>query len=219
MMGDGSWLAGVGFALFLVAFIAGVVMAMASLFSRSSPSGLSTLRDRYACGELSTEEYRERLDVLEQSRPLSRHRSRLVIATGLIVAGLIGSVVIAANFDHSFMDMGSMMGMMGGNSGRDGGAPREGAPEEVVVAADFSFAPSTITVAAGEPVNLVLQNDGSIFHTLTIAELDFELRANAGDEIGGAVTPPQPGRYEFVCSVPGHASQGMRGTLVVQANG
>ncbi len=54
------------------------------------------------------------------------------------------------------------------------------------------------------------------FHTLTVGELGFELRANGGDSIAGAVRIERAGTYSFICAVPGHAEAGMRGTVEVE---
>lgn len=96
-------------------------------------------------------------------------------------------------------------------------SPRvEGADEVVVVATDFDFAPSEVTVSAGEPVNLRLVNEGRLPHDLVIPELDLRVSAGAGGE-GVAGLDPEPGVYEFWCSYPGHESQGMIGTLTVES--
>jgi uncharacterized cupredoxin-like copper-binding protein len=43
------------------------------------------------------------------------------------------------------------------------------------------------------------------------------LDAEAGDEVVGGLRLDEPGTYEFLCSVPGHAEAGMRGEIVVTA--
>lgn len=68
---------------------------------------------------------------------------------------------------------------------------------------------------AGATVNLMIDNDGAAFHDPTIPALDFILAANAGTEATGSLTIVEPGSYEFLCSVPGHAQVGMTGTLLV----
>ena len=52
-----------------------------------------------------------------------------------------------------------------------------------------------------------------------IDERGFELGADPGQSISGALTTERPGTYEFICSVPGHANLGMRGTITVRASG
>jgi uncharacterized cupredoxin-like copper-binding protein len=43
------------------------------------------------------------------------------------------------------------------------------------------------------------------------------LDAAAGQQASGSLTVDEPGTYGFLCSVPGHAGAGMRGSLIVQA--
>ena len=59
--------------------------------------------------------------------------------------------------------------------------------------------------------DLVLENRGSSFHTLTISRLYFELRADGGERAPGAFTVSALGTYEFVCSISDLAGAGMRG--------
>ncbi|WP_422124611.1 SHOCT domain-containing protein [Planococcus sp. X10-3] len=73
-MHDGSWATMFFLTLFLLLFIALAVVLIVYFMrktqnteggSRSSSSATDLLRDRYARGEISTEEYRERLHELE----------------------------------------------------------------------------------------------------------------------------------------------------------
>ncbi len=108
-------------------------------------------------------------------------------------------------------------GMHGGGNGRDGLAPSPvaGAPRLLVVATEFAFEPSEIRLREGETFNITLDNRGALFHDLTIDELGFKLTADAGARATGSLAIAEPGRYEFVCAVPGHAQAGMAGSLVV----
>ena len=69
---------------------------------------------------------------------------------------------------------------------------------------------------AGEVVNIVFDNRGMMFHTLTVGGLGLDLRADGGDSISGSVRPEKSGTYSFICAVPGHAEAGMRGTVEVE---
>ena len=42
------------------------------------------------------------------------------------------------------------------------------------------------------------------------------ITANGGQTATGSFTIDTPGKYTFECSMPGHASAGMRGTITVQ---
>lgn len=102
---------------------------------------------------------------------------------------------------------------------------------------DFSFEPSTITVAAGETVEITLENRGSVEHSFNILKADAELEhvlqeedeehlheellfdiheTSAGESETETFTAPDvAGEYTFACLVPGHADAGMTGTLQV----
>ncbi|MCH8344550.1 MAG: cupredoxin domain-containing protein [Planctomycetes bacterium] len=73
----------------------------------------------------------------------------------------------------------------------------------------------TLTVRAGEVVELVLRNrDAGMKHDLTIAELGLKTRvAYFGDTVVLRFTAPQPGTYIYLCSI--HPRL-MRGRLIVE---
>ncbi len=120
-------------------------------------------------------------------------------------------------------------------AGASGGTP-EGAL--TVAASQLRFTPETVEVVAGQPVTLVLTNSDSLEHDFSVMEIPLEGEAEAhgaehdmsgmaeepalhvaaqGGQSGALeFTPTQPGRYEFICTVPGHKEAGMRGTLVVR---
>ena len=168
------------------------------------------------------------LAVWTASRLLAdKHRARtlLVSAFAVFLIGVIGIVAVAVaapgSFGRNMMGMGGIGtmqsgGMMGGGSpGRSGPAPSPGARTITVTARDFSLTPSALDVHVGETVNITFKNDGSMLHTFTLSALNFDLRANAGDSISGALHPDRAGTFAFICSVPGHAQLGMRGQLIV----
>jgi nitrite reductase (NO-forming) len=74
-------------------------------------------------------------------------------------------------------------------------------------------------VKAGQPVQLTLSNTGQMQHDWSLdqgAAQPVEIVANAGQTATGTFTIPRPGTYTFVCSVPGHAAAGMKGTITAQ---
>ena len=69
-------------------------------------------------------------------------------------------------------DMGSMMSMMqSGPTERLAPAPQDEARTVTVEGGEFFFSPSEIRLAPGETVNIEFENEGHMFHTLTVAEL------------------------------------------------
>lgn len=108
-------------------------------------------------------------------------------------------------------------GMMGFGNAGPASTAIPGATEARVQAANFSFTPSEIRLPAGVGVNLTLVNPSGtgVMHDLTVPALGIHLVANAGETrtIGLRLAA---GRYDAICSVPGHAELGMRATLIVE---
>ena len=84
---------------------------------------------------------------------------------------------------------------------------------------DFRFNPSTITVKAGQPLEVTFQNGGEILHDFTVQEglaKPVVITEDGGKSGTATVTYAKPGTYKFFCSQPGHDQLGMHGTITVQ---
>lgn len=105
----------------------------------------------------------------------------------------------------------------------DGGEHDHGETGEVaadarrieVTAESFEFDPAEIHVDTGEDIAIVLTST-DILHDFIIDELDAHVAADPGETAEGGFTAGAPGTYTYYCSVPGHRSAGMEGTLVVE---
>jgi uncharacterized cupredoxin-like copper-binding protein len=112
-----------------------------------------------------------------------------------------------------------------------------------VVAKEFAFTPAALTVKAGQPVSINLQNTGAVEHDWSVREIEIsgEAKSNgdatSGHTMGGmgdepklhvaagtggkgtlTFTPSKPGTYEYYCTVAGHKEAGMVGTLTVASS-
>jgi Cu+-exporting ATPase len=85
-----------------------------------------------------------------------------------------------------------------------------------VRASDVHFAPSDITVRAGQVVVIRFTNDDPVFHDWQVdgvANVDAGARPGQTQRIRFSID--HPGTYEIRCTVDGHAAAGMVGRLVV----
>ena len=87
-----------------------------------------------------------------------------------------------------------------------------------------------IRVNAGDEVAVTVVNQGISFHSFAVVKDPDNLNSMVWDsEIGSATAPlsrgqsgevrfvaDTPGTYFYICTVPGHALQGMQGTLIVE---
>lgn len=217
--------------LFVIALGAGVGSAGWALTRARDDGGRAAeiLAERLARGDISPEEYRERRAVI--GRATGRSRALVAaVAVALILVGLAGGLVATTVADapsHRSVDrmmdrmmgggmMRGMGGMMGGETGRTAASPDPASDANIaVVAREFSFAPREIRLRRGDTVNIALENEGMMIHTFTVGSLGFELRAQSGDRIEGALRARERGTYKAVCTVPGHAEAGMRAVLEV----
>lgn len=103
-----------------------------------------------------------------------------------------------------------------------------------VDATEYSFAPTTATAEAGK-LTITMKNVGKIPHELVLLKTSTKAdglkvtggRVSEDDSVGeisetdGGVSKAhtftlKAGTYVYVCNIPGHYMDGMRGTLTVQ---
>ena len=94
-------------------------------------------------------------------------------------------------------------------------------PEQVTLTGtdDFRFNPSTVTVKAGQPLQVTFQNSGEILHDFTAQQglaKPVTILEQGGQSGTATITYDKPGTYKFLCSQPGHDQLGMHGTITVQ---
>jgi nitrite reductase (NO-forming) len=84
-----------------------------------------------------------------------------------------------------------------------------------VIARNFSFSPSVITVKKGDTVKIIFKNnDGT--HDLRLDDFNVGTsRIGTGQEETIQFVANKAGSFEYYCSVGNHRSMGMKGTLVV----
>ena len=78
-----------------------------------------------------------------------------------------------------------------------------------IAAANITFDPTELNVAAGETITL--RNEDDVEHSFTIDDPDIDAEAEGGEE-ATVEAPDQPGTYDFHCRY--HPDQ-MTGTLTV----
>jgi uncharacterized cupredoxin-like copper-binding protein len=93
--------------------------------------------------------------------------------------------------------------------------------------AEFGFIVSPKSVKHGVPVTFVVTNKGVLPHTFKICSANNGTAAaisctgkttpqiNAGKSASLPYTFAKAGKYEYLCTIPGHAAGGMKGVLTV----
>lgn len=85
-----------------------------------------------------------------------------------------------------------------------------------ITGGNFYFVPNKITVNKGDSVTFVMTNAGGM-HDLVIDDLGVKTPLiKTGETTTVTFTASKTGSFVYYCSVPGHKSKGMWGTLVVQ---
>jgi plastocyanin len=89
-----------------------------------------------------------------------------------------------------------------------------------VVGTEYAFDPSTLVVEGeGKPIEITLDNQGSLAHNLTLFDGTAEVGATAtfqGGESDTTAVDLEPGSYRMVCTVGDHEALGMVGELQVR---
>ena len=130
-----------------------------------------------------------------------------------------GSMMGGGSMMNGSMMNGSMMNgpMMGTwTTGQDSAPPAaEGARQAAVSMNDLRFSPSTITATVNERVNVVVRNDDSIVHDFTVPTLGIHVTVQPGQQTTFGLPTANAGTFPFRCTVPGHATAGMQGSIAV----
>jgi hypothetical protein len=80
------------------------------------------------------------------------------------------------------------------------------------VAVDIDFAEEVTEATAGEHI-IAIDNQGNLPHNVVIPDLNIRVHAEGGEMAAGTFTL-EPGTYDYLCDVPGHAAT-MSGTITV----
>jgi plastocyanin len=92
---------------------------------------------------------------------------------------------------------------------------REAPPGALLVESrNVTFDPTALSAPAGE-VTVAMRNHDLFWHTFAVDAFRLDLRVPVG-RLRTATFDARPGTYRFYCSIPGHATLGMRGTLTVR---
>jgi len=86
-------------------------------------------------------------------------------------------------------------------------------PAEVTIVVDGGYSPSTVRVKAGQPVRLVFdrRDTGSCSEEVVFPDFGVRRFLPTGQKTPIDITPPEPGRYEFMCGM-----SMLRGALVAE---
>jgi plastocyanin len=109
----------------------------------------------------------------------------------LVAAGIVALLVAACGGDDANSDSG-------------------GGSATTVTASDFAFDPDSVTVAAGDGIELT--NDGDTEHNLTAEDAGLDEDVDPSDSVTIDTSDAEPGTYDFFCEY--HPEQ-MKGTLEV----
>lgn len=102
-------------------------------------------------------------------------------------------------------------------------------PDLTISMFEYGFEPSTISADEGSTLVLRLRNDGTLLHDWAILSAPIKTEADLRSVdilVSSRVEPsavatlevdvPAPGTYQIICSIAGHFSEGMEGTLNVE---
>ena len=126
----------------------------------------------------------------------SRGRAALVVASVLVAAA-------------------SLVGWGTSSPAPGDAAVAASGPTIQVKGGEFFFRLSTKTVARPGRVTFVFRNVGHVLHDFKINGKRTPL-INPGKTARLVATFKKKGKYAYLCTVPGHAAAGMRGTLTVR---
>lgn len=136
-----------------------------------------------------------------------RTQGSAIVATSIAVAAFL------------FAALGLVVISTSDNLAPSAGVATGAAAPVAVDLTDFKITPAVINASAGN-VKLTVKNSANQVHNLSVTKLNKKTSDLAGGksetlDLGNVAA----GTYEVICTIPGHAEAGMKGTLVVGAAG
>lgn len=138
-------------------------------------------------------------------------RVTIIAVAGLLLTGCMSSEPKVAEIEQVNAEQRAALQATegGGEDGEGGGG---GAANWVAIDIEFEAAPEELPAG---PVEVQLQNNGSIEHNVVIEEMGDEKILDApGGQADSATVEFEPGEYTYYCDVAGHRAT-MEGTLTV----
>lgn len=138
-------------------------------------------------------------------------RVTIIAVAGLLLTGCMSSEPKVAEIEQVNAEQRAALQATegGGEDGEGGGG---GAANWVAIDIEFEAAPEELPAG---PVEVQLQNNGSIEHNVVIEEMgDEKILDAAGGQSDSATVEFEPGEYTYYCDVAGHRAT-MEGTLTV----
>jgi plastocyanin len=136
----------------------------------------------------------------------------LALLLSLVALGALGLVACGGDDDE---DTVATEATATGEAAAGGGGATE------IRMTEYAFDPADVTVTQGDTITVT--NDGELPHNYTVPKLKGGGELTTGDVDPGSSAEltvnldpgPKPGPFGVICTIPGHAAQGMRGTLTV----
>jgi len=91
--------------------------------------------------------------------------------------------------------------------------------EVVITAKEFEFVPNEIRIKSGDPVLIILKNEGKIPFDLKIVGDNWSVKTELtppGGESKLEIKFPEPGEYEFFSTIPIAVEKNMKGKIIVE---
>lgn len=128
----------------------------------------------------------------------------------LLIVLAVLSLLVAACGEEETPDAGDAGG---GTSTEEGDADGD---TLTLAAFDFGFEPSSLSLDAGETVDVSFENTGDAPHTFTSDNLGVDVRAEPGETVSATIEGAEDGTYPFRCDI--HPDR-MTGEIIVGTGG
>lgn len=130
------------------------------------------------------------------------------------------SRMICSDLWRLFVTLGVLFAVIVSLLGADnrGGGPASGGALEVALT-ELKIEPSVIQADAGSPISITVTNEGAADHNFAVVGHGKTDMLGPGESTTLDLGSLEPGTYDTLCEVAGHADGGMNGKLVVGGSG